>query len=408
MLSRHGVVTAETSESRKHLAVLRTLLGILIGTTVVYSLTIAGFLDLHIYRAGAGAFLAGTDLYSAEFSDGLADIDLPFLYPPLAAIAFVPMYLVPWHVAKVLLMLASMAAILATALVVTWRSRGRDVKATIAAVALAAAWVAFEPVRKTVDFGQINLILMSIVALDCLLPRTKWPRGLLVGIGAAIKLTPAVFVLFFLAKRQYRAAGVAVGSFLVLSLAGFALAPRDSAGYWFGFLFETDKGVGVAYAFNQSINGILSRLITDDQVRAGCWLLLVLAAFVLTLFAMRQSRRRGDDVLLLLAIAAFGLLASPISWSHHWVWIIPGAAALAHIVYRSLAAGRWAAAALATVPIFIFAIGPHTLLPSGRFAEMSWSWRQHLLGSSYVLVALGMLIVLAGARRPTRTAKQLT
>lgn len=46
----------------------------------------------------------------------------------------------------------------------------------------------------------------GLVAADCLTCQPRWPRGLLVGIAAAIKLTPAAFVLFFLLRRDYRAA----------------------------------------------------------------------------------------------------------------------------------------------------------------------------------------------------------
>jgi len=53
---------------------------------------------------------------------------------------------------------------------------------------------------------------MALVALDCLVAKPKWPRGMLIGVAAAIKLTPAVFVLFFLLRRDYRSAVTAAVS----------------------------------------------------------------------------------------------------------------------------------------------------------------------------------------------------
>jgi alpha-1,2-mannosyltransferase len=81
-----------------------------------------------------------------------------------------------------------------------------------------------EPVRTTLALGQINIVLMALVAFDLLLPSTwftvagrtvGWPRGVLTGIAAAIKLTPLVFLLYFLARRDLRGAVSLAGSFLV-------------------------------------------------------------------------------------------------------------------------------------------------------------------------------------------------
>lgn len=61
--------------------------------------------------------------------------------------------------------------------------------ALVVSFAVAGVSVLLEPVRETLWFGQVNVILGVLVAADCLLPRTKWPRGLLIGLAAAIKLT---------------------------------------------------------------------------------------------------------------------------------------------------------------------------------------------------------------------------
>ena len=59
-----------------------------------------------------------------------------------------------------------------------------------------------EPVRNTLNYGQVNVALMALVAADCLAAAPRWPRGALVGLAAAVKLTPAAFVLFFLLRRD--------------------------------------------------------------------------------------------------------------------------------------------------------------------------------------------------------------
>jgi alpha-1,2-mannosyltransferase len=245
--------------------------------------------------------------------------------------------------------------------------------------------MAFEPVRSTIGFGQVNLLLMGLVALDCLLPRTRWPRGVLLGLAIAIKLTPAVFVLYFLVRRQFRPAAVAMASFAGYSLLGWLLAAGDSRAYWFGVLFDPDRIGGATYAFNQCFQAVLHRAMPDGPARTLVWIALVLATGVLAVVAAYRARAAGRDVLALLVIAVWGLLASPVSWSHHWVWIAPASLLLAKCARRS----KWMLAATILV-IADFAVGPHQfLIPEGR----EWSFPEHLVGSSYVLIGLAFLLI---------------
>ncbi len=402
VLRRRGVGSRDDVESGRHGRAITIALGVLLGTAVAVLLTPVGFPDLHVYRTGGYAWLHGLPLYSPEFREYVPlETGLPFLYPPLAAVAFVPAHLLPWHVAKVLLVAAGLAALVATTTVVAGRIHGRRTGAVLLGAAVAAGWLLIEPVRQTVFLGQVNLLLMGLVVVDCLLPRTRWPRGLLTGLAAGIKLTPLIFVLFFLVKRQYRAAAVAVGTFAGSILLGFALAPGDSVRFWFDAVFGTDQQVGTAYAFNQSLNGVLHRLLPDGgSVRFVLWALLVLAFLVVAVLTARRARSVGDDVTVLLAIAVWGLLASPLSWSHHWVWVAPAAVALAYPLGRG-AAHRWWVPVLAAVLVLVFAVGPHGVVLSTDpgTPETDWVWWQHLAGSSYTLVAVAALVVLAVRRR---------
>ncbi|WP_344419213.1 glycosyltransferase 87 family protein [Amycolatopsis minnesotensis] len=361
---------------------------------VVFAIIGGGFLDLHVYRAGGYAWLHGIGLYSDGFPRLVPVLPLPFTYPPLAAILFAPVSALPWQVAKFTITLVSVAALVATTALVARRLLGTGRAATIAGSGAAAVSLLFEPVRKTVEFGQVNLLLMGLVALDCLLPRTRWPRGLLVGLAAAIKLTPAVFVLFFLVRRQYRAAAVSVASFAGFGLAGYALAPSDTADYWFGVLLHPERIGGVTYPFNQCYQAILHRLLPDGTVLSALWFALVVLTIGLAVTAAARARAAGDDVTALLAIAVGGLLASPVSWSHHWVWVVPAGIAMAHRF-----GSTWRGRALTAAVLLVYAVGAHAYLPDGG-AELNWAWWQHLLGSSYVLVGLGALAVLA--LRPAR------
>jgi alpha-1,2-mannosyltransferase len=241
-----------------------------------------------------------------------------------------------------------------------------------------------EPARGGLDLGQVNMILLGLVAADCLLPRTPWPRGTFVGLAAAIKLTPAIFVLFFLCRRRWRPALTAVAAFAACGAIGWVLAPGQSRQFWFAAVLDPQRVGGLAYSANQSLRGLLFRLGAPDAV----WPVLALAVLVVTVFVVPRLR---DDLTASVAVAAAGLLISPVSWSHHWVWIAPALVLLHGRVRVAVAA--------------VFAVGPHWLLPTAGDRELTWTWWQHLLGNTYVWLALAFLgWCLVQARRNRSTA----
>ena len=100
----------------------------------------------------------------------------------------------------------------------------------LAAAIVAPAVVYLEPIRSNFDFGQINVVLMTLVIADCVPRRTPWPRGMLLGVAIALKLTPAVFLLYFLLRRDTRALLVTVASAVVATLAGRGVRLAGLAG----------------------------------------------------------------------------------------------------------------------------------------------------------------------------------
>lgn len=357
-----------TPTSRRALALV--VAGLLIWVLVRSSGS--GLLDLRVYLAGGEAWWSGTDLYTAGFS---GPNGLPFTYPPFASMLFSALTPLPLPFVAVLFTAAGLAL---------FTLAGRTAGAGFGLVALC---LLLEPMRGGLDLGQVNMILLGLVAADCLLPRTPWPRGTLVGLAAAIKLTPAIFVLFFLCRRRWRPALTAVAVFAACGAIGWVLAAEQSRQFWFGAMLHPQRVGGLAYSANQSLRGLLFRLGAPEAL----WLVLALAVLVITVFVVPRLR---DDLTALLAVAAAGLLISPVSWSHHWVWIAP-ALVLLH--------GRARIAVAA-----VFAVGPHWLLPTAGDRELTWTWWQHLIGNTYVWLALAFLgccLVQAGRNRSTASVE---
>ena len=388
-------------------------------------------IDLNVYRIGSVAWLHGGDLYGVlpPTSSGAR---LPFSYPPIAAVLLAPLALVPMPVAVTLLTTVTIAL---TALVL--RVFLRSVIASPNVSWWSVCWVLpvalfLEPVRNTLNYGQVNVALMALVSADCLMVGPRWPRGALVGIAAAVKLTPAGFVLFFVLRRDWRAAGLAALSFCACTGFGFLVAWHDSVEYWTSVLFQGSRPGSPAYAANQSIQGVLARAGLDPHSPAGAVTWLVLSAVVVALacLGMRRAFAASADAWAMSLNAFACLLISPVSWSHHWVWGETAVLTLAILGWRgrardlpddrrehrgrtgrpdgptALMPGRLCGA-IAAAGAVLFAVSPQWWFPSGGNHELHWSAWEQAVGSSYVVFAAAVLLAAAGwpGRRPDKLSR---
>ncbi|PRY41607.1 glycosyltransferase 87 family protein [Umezawaea tangerina] len=363
---------------------------------------VAGHLpiDLMVYRAGGQSWLAGLPLYSPDFPHPLDGPALPFTYPPFAAVLFSALTVLPVTATVALSTLASALALTAVCVLAARIARpGRGAALGLATAALGL--YALEPVRETLSFGQVNLVLAALVAADCLVRAPRWPRGLLIGLAAAVKLTPAVFLLYFLAKREWRAAATAALGFVGCALVGVVLNTSDSAVYWLEVLGQPQRIGGLSYAANQSLRGALERVLGSSPTTTALWALSVVAVLAATWIGARRARAEGDDLTAVLVVAAGGLLASPVSWSHHWVWIAPALVLLGVRAWRSRKALAGTGVA---VLVLVFCTGPFWLFARGGNRELGWSWWQHLVGDAYVWCGLALVVWVALRGRLSLTA----
>ncbi len=370
--------------------VLRVLWYVTLGLLPV-ALAVGGvyYLDLQVYRTGGLAWLQGVPLY-VDFPGPLDGPRLPFTYPPIAAVFFSALTTVPVWLMNSFVVVTSFVLLSVVCLIVTGRLTERPQVVWTVAPAAAIAAIALEPVISTFLFGQINLLLMALVVIDCLAVKDRRWRGVLVGLAAAIKLTPAIFVLYFLARKDWRAAITSTVAFAGFAAAGFLAAPKDSVEYWFHALQDPSRVGGLAYMANQSIRGVLHRFDPGQPVETLLWVAL---SAITVLLAVIVARRTRNDVVALLGIALAGLLVSPVSWSHHWVWCVPAFLALGFAARRT-----WSKVVLAVL-LVIFCVQPFTWLPSTGDKEMSWSVWQHIPGDAYVWVGIATLVVLASTTK---------
>jgi alpha-1,2-mannosyltransferase len=371
-------------------------------------------IDIDVYQMGGQTWLDGRPLYRDVLFHTPIGLNLPFTYPPLAAIMFCPFAWLHMPAASVAITLLTLVLlIVSTVLVLTrldvWNTSTivpgpawlRRLWLAVVVVAPASIWM--EPVASNFAFGQINVVLMTLVIADCVPRRTPWPRGLLLGLGIALKLTPAVFLLYFLLRRDNRAALTALASFAGATLLGFVLAPSDSWEYWTRTLHHTDRIGEAALNTDQNIAGALARVGLGQHARSLLWVALCVAVLALTIWAMRRVLRAGEPTLAVICVALFGLVVSPVSWSHHWVWVLPTVLATAILAWRRR---NVALAVISALGVVLMRWSPIDLLPKHHEATANW-WHQ-LVGMSYVWWALAVIATAGLAVTARATSRDAT
>ncbi len=364
--------------------------------------------DLNIYnQAGLIARHTPATLYTWQYLPGVQ-----YLYTPFAALGFAAGSLLPWAVLKWLMTVASLAAMVLTVWVtfgqLGWRGQRRG--AAVLAVSAVALWT--EPVLRSLQVGQIELVLMGLIAWDMCQPDHRWWKGCGAGVAAGIKLVPLIFIPYLILAGRLRQAAVATAVFACTVVIGAAALPGESATWWLTgyFLHAGDfSSQSLGSLLNQSLLALITRTPAGAGSVTELWLGADAAAGCLGLAAAALLARSGRPAAGWVTCAVTGVLVSPISWDNHWVWIVPVLALLADAAVRSRGAARAAYLVTGAVLAGLFAdwparwtgrlaFVPHGLVgfDTGRH-PMSEIF--HLHGAQLIgwnLYVLGGLLVFAG------------
>lgn len=340
-------------------------------------------LDLDVYRRTGEFLLQGTDIYAkGEY--------LPWIYPPFAALFTVPITLVSSDVAEVGWLAVNVVALMAMLYRVGLSGW------TLSLVTTAAIWLV-EPVRETLGFGQLAILLVTAAVLDSMpgprvFQRRLLPEGWLTGVATAVKLTPAVIAVhnFFAGKR--RGGITAFLAFLAATALAFAVLPGTSITYW-GKLIRGDSGIndGILFKTNQSVMGVWTRLFGEANRGGLVVALIVLAVGIVASVALH---RVGEQALALCVAGLTGLLVSPISWSHHYVWIVP----LAVLLIRDVTLPDYVRVTGLFYAVWV-AFAPFKILPGGDSKELTYSWLSQTIDNVGVFVGVGLLVACLVAAR---------
>lgn len=423
--------------------------------------------DVYVYWYALNNWFSGNSLYDWY---ALPDYKMyPFTYPPFGAWALSPL---TWFDYETAARLMIMAIALQTAVIVALV--GRCLGWSWGSAFAIAPWAAIlvqqclEPFTQSVGFAQVNTAMMALVMIDVAAPPSWKGRGVASGLAAAIKLTPAIAVLIFLLRRQWRSAITMVATSLTVTLLSWVISPGESARFFFDAMWDPQRAGDAYYTSNQNLKGFVARALPENTwsiawaitvalaLVAAVWLCLRIQAAATSVVtphviyddaapgplnaatpatgatssaapatgatvsaaSAALAAPAGDAVattpaapvlpenlatlLTAAVIMTLGLLVSPITWSHHWVWGLASVVVLIAVALR-LKSAPLAAVALVQGALFIMA--PHWWFSHGQVNELHWNVVEQLVGSSYTLAAIASGVALAWALPVQATAR---
>jgi alpha-1,2-mannosyltransferase len=341
------------------------------------------YYDLRIYYDAIRWWAGGHPLYTFSHFDRIQG-PLGFTYPPFAALLMYPMAWIPVGVVVTVLLVANLAALTVTTAWLVFPLADRYGWPRWFALGLAVPLAStLEPVRETLTFGQINLLLAVLVVGDLLrlVPKNSRWAGVGVGLATAIKLTPGIFIVYLLVTRRWRAAAMAGGTAAGATLLAAAVAPSDSWRYWTGVVWEANQVGHLDRIPNQAIWGTLLRLADPHQPSRLIWLALVAVVAAYGLWRAARAARAGDEVAGMTLAGLVGLLASPVSWQHHLYWFVPAIVVLVdaaarpgryRVWYGVFAAVIWVTVTIGVIAFFDYGLSYDVLDTVPGFLISNW------------------------------------
>jgi alpha-1,2-mannosyltransferase len=340
--------------------------------------------DLQVYRGAVADLWHGGSLYDFTAQNGAA----PFTYPPFAGLVFAPLHPIPFVVLAPLWGVCTFAVVAGLAWAVAGRSEIRWSDRRLLAPLLAIALFASAPISSNFRFGQVSVFLVALVLLDALAVVPERWRGVATGVAGAIKLTPMIFVPYYWFSGQRRTAIVSTITFFLSTALAWLVLPSDSARFWFTEIWNVNRVGHIATGGNQSLNGALLRAEVPESARAAVAGIVGLLVVAVALYRAALAYRQGRPLLAAVIIGAAGLVFSPVSWTHHQVWLV--LAVLVAVGAGVRARAVWIAVLLAVMILPVTSHGSR--LPGAEF----------VLGNARLWLALTLAVALP-VLRPSGT-----
>ena len=288
--------------------------------------------DFRVYLGGARTLLEGGPLYDLTIGGW------GFTYPSFAGVLFMPLLLLPVRLAFLTWQTVGVASLIALSWTIAkclpqlaGRSRPDRFGTWTLTLCVFAASLTFETVTENFEYGQINVLLAALVLMDTALFTRQ--QGVLTGLSAGTKVTPGLFMVFMVTTGRWRDLARATVALAATLLVGIAFGTSQVVRYWTLELFDTGRVGDTARVSNGSLRGVVERTVAEDYATL-VWVSLAVVALVVGLWIATRWWPR-DRWLRPALLGVTGLLVSPMSWPHHWIWVVPLAASLGALALRA-------------------------------------------------------------------------
>jgi len=196
-------------------------------------------------------------------------------------------------------------------------------------------------------------------------------------------------------------------SFFAFTALGAVFQFRQTLAFWGGLSGGDTRTASPLYTGNQSLLGVFFRLggssLTTTLLGLACaGLVALLAALVAA-----HWWQAGQQVFAVGLVGLATCLASPLSWTHHYVWILPMAAAVvlqrARVTARAATdpadprrpLPRWARYLAGFWVVWVCACLPLAVLPYGGGRERTFTVLQSLVANLGPVVGVVLVVGLA-------------
>ncbi len=240
--------------------------------------------------------------------------------------------------------------VVATLALLWWVCRSFDIRpvdALLAAVFIVASGFMYG----ALEFGAISpLIALLVFAYwrSLAIGRRGALGGIAVGVAAALKVFPVLFLAAAARQRRWATAAWSAGAVLVLSLTAFAIFDLGSLASTISQLSLASEQ-WVPFGGNLSIGGLLTALGVQSTVAVG-----IAAVLGLTWVSLNWQRMRGVDATMALISVAI-LVSWPMVWGHYMIIATPALA----VFWRS---GGVAARRLVSIWLVAWVVIPALIL----------------------------------------------
>lgn len=353
--------------------------------------------DLAVYREAARVLVEGGDYYHLVNT-------FPYIYPPIAAVLAIPFTWLAPPGTQFLWCLANAAMLLH----VLHRLGVR--RPWLASLLATASFVVVGPFQTVIGLGQLGVLLLWLVVIDVVQTpeqaarkNLSWWKGIGVGLATGLKLTPAVFAIYWFFTGRRRQAYVAFGTFCLTVALGLLVSPKFSAGYWIRLAAGESGANPDAFGWisNISVQSATQRFL---GVEGGSTPGLVLSALVvaLSVLAAVVAYRRNSPVLAVGIVGLCSSIANPITWNHHLIWILPcGLALLDGRIPRRVKF-------VVAMTIILLCVNPQNILGGAPWAQkeifeytVGQKWFAALPDLAIVLATLVVLLPWERSKRST-------